>query len=411
MTETTNAIPTSVSVTDRDAAEADLARYAHSFDPTSPSKIGRHILAHLDQDGPQPREGPEPAPGAGELRLRERRDGRLGLDGLLAPEHSAAFRTLIDQLAAPQPATEGTPDPRTTDQRHADTLLEVRGLARAAHDCPTTAGEPPHLSVTLTWDALRTGLGAATLDYGTHLTASQARRWACDAKNIPLLLGGTSEPLDVGRAMRTVPLSLRQLQQSVQHLDLNLRGDGEPAALADVVETVPKVNIAPPVRLRGDVVDLDVAHRRSHVRRTSNSTVAAPSSKMSTHSPVTCGSNTISLPCLSTTRFAKPLGPRCTAQVMGIALRFSRDASAVAPSAMVDLFSRTGAVVYRPLIGWFHPAHSGQRPHGAVLMEPSRPPGAEAGGQCSTGGRPGLLVVPMGAIGGTPTVPSRLGVK
>ena len=31
-----------------------------------------------------------------------------------------------------------------------------------AQDCPTTAGEPPHLTVTIDWDALRTGLGIAT---------------------------------------------------------------------------------------------------------------------------------------------------------------------------------------------------------------------------------------------------------
>ncbi|MGH3833440.1 MAG: DUF222 domain-containing protein [Pseudonocardiaceae bacterium] len=208
ITETMNAIPTSVGATDRETAEAELARYARSFDPTSLHKIGRHILAHLDPDGPQPRE-PEPTT-TGELRLRERRDGRLGLDGFLEPEHSAAFRALIEQFSSPRPAAEGIPDPRTTDQRNADALLEVCGLARAAQDCPTTAGEPPHLTVTLDWEALRTGLGVATLDYGTPLSASEARRWACDAKIIPIVLGGASEPLDVGRAMRTVPLSLRR---------------------------------------------------------------------------------------------------------------------------------------------------------------------------------------------------------
>jgi Domain of unknown function (DUF222) len=208
--EAMNAIPASVSVEQREAAEADLARYARSFNPTSLYKIGRHILAHLDQDGPQPRDEPEPAAAAGELRFRERRDGRLGLEGFLEPEHSAAFRSLIEQFAAPRPAAEGIPDPRTTTQRNADALLEVCGLARAAHDCPTTAGEPPHLTVTLDWDSLRTGLGAATLDYGTPLSASEARRWACDAKIIPIVLGGASEPLDVGRAMRTVPLSIRR---------------------------------------------------------------------------------------------------------------------------------------------------------------------------------------------------------
>ncbi|MGH3988376.1 MAG: DUF222 domain-containing protein, partial [Pseudonocardiaceae bacterium] len=208
--ETMNAIPASVSSIDHETAEADLARYARSFDPASLHKIGRHILAHLDQDGPEPRDEPEPTPAAGELRFRERRDGRLGLEGFLEPEHGAAFRALIDQLAAPRPAAEGIPDPRTTPQRNADALLEICGLARAAQDCPTTAGEPPHLTVTIDWDALRTGLGTATLDYGTHLSAAEARRWACDAKIIPVVLGGGSEPLDVGRAMRTVPRSVRR---------------------------------------------------------------------------------------------------------------------------------------------------------------------------------------------------------
>jgi hypothetical protein len=59
--ETMNAIPASASVEQREAAEANLARYARSFTPASLYKIGRHILAHLDQDGPQPRDEPEPA--------------------------------------------------------------------------------------------------------------------------------------------------------------------------------------------------------------------------------------------------------------------------------------------------------------------------------------------------------------
>ena len=208
--ETMSAIPASVSVEQREAAEADLARYARSFNPASLHKIARHLLAHLDQDGPQPCEEPEPAAAAGELRLRERRDGRLGFEGFLEAEHGAAFRSLIEQFAAPRPATDALPDPRTAAQRNADALVEVCGLARAAQDCPTTGGEPPHLSVTLGLEALRTGLGTATLDYGTQLSASAARRWACDAKIIPLVLGGASEPLDVGRAMRTVPLSIRR---------------------------------------------------------------------------------------------------------------------------------------------------------------------------------------------------------
>ena len=210
ITETMGAIPAWVSAVERDAAEADLARHARSFHPTSLHKIGQRILGCLDPDGRQPRDEPQPDPGAGELRLWDRRDGRLGLEGYLEPEHRAAVRSLIEQLAAPRPATAGIPDARTAPQRNADALLEVCGLARAAQDCPSTAGEPPHLTVTIDWEALRTGLGVATLDYGTRIRAADARRWACDAKIIPMVLGGRSEPLDVGRAMRTVPLSVRR---------------------------------------------------------------------------------------------------------------------------------------------------------------------------------------------------------
>ncbi len=42
--ETMNAIPSSVDVTQREAAETELARHARSFDPTSLRKIARHVL-------------------------------------------------------------------------------------------------------------------------------------------------------------------------------------------------------------------------------------------------------------------------------------------------------------------------------------------------------------------------------
>jgi hypothetical protein len=55
-----NAIPVAVSVADRDAAEAELARHARSFPPTALHKIGQCILGYLDPDGPEPRDEPEP---------------------------------------------------------------------------------------------------------------------------------------------------------------------------------------------------------------------------------------------------------------------------------------------------------------------------------------------------------------
>ena len=43
---------------------------------------------------------------------------------------------------------------------------------------------------------------AAVLDTGEHITASQARRLACEAGIIPAVLGGAGQPLDLGRKAR-----------------------------------------------------------------------------------------------------------------------------------------------------------------------------------------------------------------
>jgi hypothetical protein len=51
-------------------------------------------------------------------------------------------------------------------------------------------------------DKLRDAIGMATLDDGTHLSATAARRIACDAAVIPAVLGSTGQVLDLGRERR-----------------------------------------------------------------------------------------------------------------------------------------------------------------------------------------------------------------
>lgn len=211
ITEAMTMLPGSVPEVVRERAEVDLAGYAREFDPRRLRAIAERLVATLDPDGPEPCDDPPAAdPVQGELWLRNRRDGRLGVEGWLDAEHGALVRALIEQLAVRRPATEGECDTRSLPARQADALLELCGHARAAEQFPTTAGEPPHLSVSIDWEALRAGLGAATLDYGQLISAGDARRIACDCKVIPVVLGGDSEPLDVGRAMRTVPLGMRR---------------------------------------------------------------------------------------------------------------------------------------------------------------------------------------------------------
>ncbi|WP_345378850.1 HNH endonuclease signature motif containing protein, partial [Actinomycetospora straminea] len=66
--------------------------------------------------------------------------------------------------------------------------------------------------VTITMDHrwLQAATGHATLDSGQRVAAATVRRWACDAEVVPVVLGSRSEPLDVGRATRTVPDALRR---------------------------------------------------------------------------------------------------------------------------------------------------------------------------------------------------------
>ncbi|HXH78544.1 HNH endonuclease signature motif containing protein [Nocardioides sp.] len=67
---------------------------------------------------------------------------------------------------------------------------------------PSSGGVSVTAVVTLSLATLTGGLEAASLDTGTRISASQARRLACEAGIIPAVLGGRSEILDLGRTRR-----------------------------------------------------------------------------------------------------------------------------------------------------------------------------------------------------------------
>jgi hypothetical protein len=93
-------------------------------------------------------------------------------------------------------------------------LLEHLDPARL----PIHGGEATTMVVTVDLETLRTGLGTATLPDGSPLSAGQARRMACTAGIIPVVLGGRSQPLDLGRT--------RRLFSTAQRTALALRDRG-----------------------------------------------------------------------------------------------------------------------------------------------------------------------------------------
>jgi hypothetical protein len=154
ITQTMAALPSTVSPPDRDWAEATPAEHAQNVDPHRLRVIARRIIDQLDPDGPAPGEPEDPCPAAGELHIRDRRDGGISLEGWLDALHGTAFRALIEHLAAPRPLAEDIPDPRTPAQRNADALVEICDLARGHDHMSTAGGEPPHVTVTLNYETL-----------------------------------------------------------------------------------------------------------------------------------------------------------------------------------------------------------------------------------------------------------------
>ena len=82
-----------------------------------------------------------------------------------------------------------------------------------AEHLPTTGGCSATVVVTMTLEQLLADLheaGVCTLDTGGRISATEARRLACTAGIIPMVLGGTGQVLDVGRRRRlhTEPMRL-----------------------------------------------------------------------------------------------------------------------------------------------------------------------------------------------------------
>ena len=122
---------------------------------------------------------------------------RLRLD----PEGSQVLEAILGPLSAPRP-TPACPDPRTSDQRRGEALVEIcRRAAAAGGAAPTTTKASVFVTIDLADLQARCGAGTAMLT-GRLLAPETIRRIACDASIIPVVLGTDSEVLDIGRARR-----------------------------------------------------------------------------------------------------------------------------------------------------------------------------------------------------------------
>ncbi|MDN5918128.1 MAG: HNH endonuclease [Pseudonocardia sp.] len=191
------------------AAETELAAKATEYTPAELQVWGTELVDKLDQDGPAPDDRPEPE--INELRLVRHRNRAGGkITGRF--DDAAMFdaiATVIDAKSKPASADET----REPAQRQAEALAEVCGFALEHGPStlvPQTGGRRPQISVIIPLEDLENRARAAMLDFGGRTSPETLRMLACDAAVIPIVLNGEGQPLDVGRATRTIPDGLRR---------------------------------------------------------------------------------------------------------------------------------------------------------------------------------------------------------
>ncbi|KRE96343.1 hypothetical protein ASG76_04795 [Nocardioides sp. Soil774] len=226
--EAVDALPARVDAQTREQAESVLVGLAAQHDARELRQIGKRIL---DVVAPEVGECHEES-----VLLEEESRADAGVDFAMSddglgrchgtftvPSHvGKMLRRHLLALANPARHTEAelldeTGGWKPLRRRMGEALVEY--VERYPVDAaPQTAGVNATIVVTMTLEQLLGEHATALLDDGTRMTAGQARRLACEAAIIPVVLDSRSQPIDLGRAAR--------LFSRAQRIALGLRDGG-----------------------------------------------------------------------------------------------------------------------------------------------------------------------------------------
>lgn len=222
--------------------EQILLDQAETHDPVGLAGIGERLLAVLDPIGYQQ---------AQEDKLERAERGAYAERGFtLSPDTfgsgslirgsgwagaDAIISAALDALAAPRPADDSGPDLRSAAARRYDALHELCRRSLRAEPTGSGDGGKVQLRITVPLEVLEGRLvGAGTvLNTGQGLSAALARRLACDATLIPIVLGTESQPLDVGQQQRCFT-GARRIAVEERDGGCVMPGCSRPAAWCDV---------------------------------------------------------------------------------------------------------------------------------------------------------------------------------
>lgn len=214
-------LPEDLAPSDLRDAEDRMVRFATEFDARGLSRLSTHLLEVLAPERADELE-------AERLEREERRarrnrgltfthDGQgavlirgklpaLAAQTLIAQIDALADRDRRNALDALDPLAEDV----TPSMRRADALLALAEAAALYREAPSHGGDRPRIVVTMPLEGLRDLAARADLiGPDEQVAPGDLRRLCCDADIVPVVLGGVSEVIDVGREHRLVTPPIR----------------------------------------------------------------------------------------------------------------------------------------------------------------------------------------------------------
>jgi hypothetical protein len=186
-------------------AEQDLVQHARNLDPDRFRQVVKHFRYCVDPDGTL--KDDNRADQESWVDCSQTMNGRWHLAGDLDAERGRRFSIALESLMRPTPS-----DDRNAGLRRADALVEMAHRLLSDGTLPSHNRVRPHLTVTSTLEALVGTIGAPAAEIlGEPISIETLRRMACDCTLTRVILDGKSMPIDVGRAMRTIPPALRKV--------------------------------------------------------------------------------------------------------------------------------------------------------------------------------------------------------
>lgn len=197
----------------RRAAEAHLVDLAARFDAPTLRQLAKRLIEVVCPEAADAAEGnkldaeEQAARRTAYLSIRDHGDGTSTGSFKLPTLHAQLLAKALDELTSPRRLGQNRLDPATGRTLATSTLRGQGFMDLLEHhldltSLPGSAGSPFTIVVHLDLDTLRTGLGVAAVETGHRISAAEARRLACQAAIIPMVLGGNSIPLDLGRERR-----------------------------------------------------------------------------------------------------------------------------------------------------------------------------------------------------------------